>query len=169
MKMSLRTAPRTADFQTYTQITTLIYDGIMLLDRKDFKGWLDGCTNDFEYAITAWSPEIRKDMAWLRHDYSGMEHLIKLLPRHNTDQSSFTRHTSIYNVKPFEIGERGEDFDVVSSVAIYRTTLDGGITSLFATGKYFDVVSLVDTEARLRSRTLRLETRALGIGTHYPL
>ncbi len=167
--MSSQTVSRAVDFQAYTQVTTLIYDGLIFLDRKDFKGWLDTCTTDFEYAITAWSPEIRKDMAWMRHDYAGMEHLIKLLPRHNSDQSSFTRHTSIYNVKPFEIGASGEDFDVVSSVAIYRTTLDGGITSLFATGKYVDVVSLVNGEARLRSRTVRLETRALGIGTHYPL
>lgn len=167
--MSVQTATRSVDFQTSTQVKTLIYDGILLMDRKDFKGWLDLCTTDFEYAITAWSPEIRKEMAWLRHDRSGMEHLIKLLPRHNTDQSSFTRHTNVYNVKPFEIDDAGTDFDVVSSVAIYRTTQDGGITSLFATGKYFDVVSIVGSEARIRSRTLRLETRALGIGTHYPL
>lgn len=167
--MDLKTKTRPVDFETHVRVTTLVYDGILLLDRKDFKGWLDLCTPDFDYAITAWSPEIRKEMAWLRHDYEGMAHLIKLLPRHNTDQSAFTRHTNVYNVKRFELDDSDADYDVVSSVAIYRTTLDGGITSLFATGRYTDVVSIVDDVAKLRSRTLRLETRALGIGTHYPL
>jgi methanesulfonate monooxygenase subunit beta len=167
--MQLRHPIRTVDFDTHTKVTNLIYDGISMLDRKDFKGWLDLCTADFEYEITAWSPEIRKEMAWLRHDLEGMVHLIKLLPRHNTDQSSFTRHTTVYKVEPLELDERGKDFNVVSAVAVYRTALDGGATSLFAVGTYLDVVSFVDEEARLRSRTVRLETRALGIGTHYPL
>lgn len=167
--MAIQSATRVVDFETYTKVTRLIYDGIVLLDRKDFKGWLDLCTADFEYEITAWSPEIRKEMAWLRHDRAGMEHLIKLLPRHNTDQSTFTRHTSVYSVQPFEIDERSNDYDVLSSVTVYRTTLDGGVTSIFAIGRYHDIVSIEDGEAHLRSRNMRLETRALGIGTHYPL
>lgn len=167
--MSIQTATRPVDFETHSRIATLVYDGVLLMDRKDFKGWLDLCASEFDYEIVAWSPEIRKEMAWLRHDRNGMEHLVKLLPRHNTDQSAFTRHTNVYTIKPLEIDDTERYFEVVSSVAIYRTTLDGGATSLFATGKYSDVVSILDGEARLRSRTLRLETRALGIGTHYPL
>lgn len=152
------------DYATHAAVARLIYDGIALLDRKDFKGWLDLCAPEFAYQITAWSPEIRKDMAWLRHDREGMEHLVKLLPRHNTDQSTFTRHANVCTVDA-----AGDDaYDVVSTVTVYRTTLDGGETSIFAIGRYLDVVSLAG-EPRLVSRTVRLETRALGLGTHYPL
>ncbi len=166
--MDVQARPRTVDFETHLAVTTLIYDGIQLMDRKDFKGWLDMCDTQFDYQVTAWSPEIRKDMAWLRHDREGMEHLVKLLPRHNTDQSAFTRHTNVYTIKPSAAHDDGGAVDVVSAVTVYRTTLDGGETSIFAIGRYFDVVTLGDTP-NLRSRTVRLDTRALGIGTHYPL
>lgn len=162
----MQAATRTSgvDFATHTAVARLIYDGIALLDRKDFKGWLDLCGRDFDYRITAWSPEIRKEMAWMRHDYEGMALLVKLLPRHNTDQSTFTRHANVCTVTARDDG----DYDVVSTVTIYRTTLDGGETSIFAIGRYLDVVSLA-AEPRLVARTVRLETRALGLGTHYPL
>ncbi|MBD5634484.1 MAG: nuclear transport factor 2 family protein, partial [Candidatus Eremiobacteraeota bacterium] len=58
---------------------------------------------------------------------------------------------------------------VVSAVAIYRTTLDGGETNLFASGRYTDTLVRAHEGWRFRSRDLRLDTRSLGIGTHYPL
>jgi methanesulfonate monooxygenase small subunit len=167
--MELDSRTRLTDFETHVRVSKLIYDGIVLLDKKDFKGWLDLCTADFTYEIAAWSPEIRKAMSWLRHDYDGMFNLVKLLPRHNTDQSVFTRHTTIYNVTPQAESDRNAEVNVVSAVTIYRTTLDGGATSIFAVGKYYDIVAIDREEALLRSRTVRLDTRALGIGTHYPL
>jgi len=58
---------------------------------------------------------------------------------------------------------------IVSAVSIYRTELDGGATSLFAGGRYHDRAVHSGGRWRLRSRELRLDTRSLGIGTHYPL
>jgi len=148
------------------EIEEFIYSAAMLLDAKDFKGWLDMCAPEFTYAIRAFSREIRKDVVWLDHDHEGMSSLIRQLPRHNTDQSEFTRHTTVYTVRP---DASGESAVVVSAVAIYRTTLDGGITNLFAIGRYTDVLTHSADGWRFRSRDLRLDTRALGIGTHYPL
>jgi methanesulfonate monooxygenase small subunit len=167
--MQLDSRTKSIDFATYLEISQSIYRGIALLDKKDFKGWIDLCTTDFTYEIVAWSPEIRKEMTWLRHDFEGMQHMIKLLPRHNTDQSVFTRHANVYTVTPQSTPDVDTEYDVISAVTIYRTTLDGGLTSIFAVGHYNDVVSCAGEEPRLRARTLRLDTRALGIGTHYPL
>jgi methanesulfonate monooxygenase subunit beta len=52
---------------------------------------------------------------------------------------------------------------------VYKTALDGGATGLFAVGKYFDTVSLEGEEPLLTGRDVRLDTRDLGIGSHFPL
>ncbi len=148
------------------KVEEFIYAANMRLDAKDFKGWLDMCSLEFTYVIRTFSREIRKDMIWLEHDYDGMAGLIRQLPRHNTDQSEFTRHSTVYTVTP---DESGESAVVVSAVAIYRTTLDGGETKLFAIGRYTDTLAHTPDGWRFRTRDLRLETRSLGIGTHYPL
>jgi methanesulfonate monooxygenase small subunit len=148
------------------EVTQLVYAGVLLLDAKDFAGWLDLCTPDFSYAIRAWSPEIRKDMTWLEHDRDGIAVLVQQLPRHNTDQSVFTRHATVYTV---EFDEAKDAAGVVSAVSIYRTELDGGATRLFAVGRYHDRAVRSGERWQLESRELRLDTRGLGIGTHYLL
>jgi hypothetical protein len=69
----------------------------------------------------------------------------------------------------YTIVEGAAETVVVTAVAIYRTTLDGGETKLFAIGRYTDALAHTVDGWRFRSRDLRLETRSLGIGTHYPL
>lgn len=147
------------------EVSRLIYRAAMLLDTKDFKGWIDLSASDFTYQITAYSYEIRKEVTWLDLDLEKITGLVKMLPRHNTDQSTFTRHTTVYTV------DRVDDATAkaTSFVSIYRTTLDGGDTSIFAVGKYFDTIDLSGDEPKFRARLLRLDTRGLGIGTHYPL
>jgi len=162
----METATTPSSERNSRQIEELIYTASLLLDAKDFKGWLDLCSPEFSYAIRTFSREIRKDMIWLEHDYEGMASLVRQLPRHNTDQSEFTRHTTVYTVKA---DPSGNSAVVVSAVAIYRTTLDGGETKLFAIGRYTDTLVQTPQGWRFRARDLRLETRSLGIGTHYPL
>ena len=73
-----------------------IYRSTILLDRQDWNEWLAHCDDDFQYAIRAFSPEINKDVTYLALDRSGLASLVKLLPKHNTDHSPLTRHTSVY-------------------------------------------------------------------------
>jgi 3-phenylpropionate/cinnamic acid dioxygenase small subunit len=40
----------------YAELAQLVYSGVLLLDAKDFAGWLGLCADDFSYAIRAWSP-----------------------------------------------------------------------------------------------------------------
>lgn len=149
-----------------TAVRDLIYSSCLRLDEGDFAGWIDLCAPAFTYRITAYSPEIRKEMVWLDHDREGMEGLFKMLPKHNSDHSPLTRHASVYTV---EYDEAGKEASVITSLAVYRTQLDGGATGLFAVGKYFDTVGLEDEAPLLTSRNVRLDTRELGIGSHLPL
>jgi methanesulfonate monooxygenase small subunit len=148
------------------EIAQVIYTGALLLDAKNFDGWLELCAPDFHYAIRAWSPEIRRDITWLDHDRDGLVNLVQQLPRHNTDVSVFTRHTTVYTV---DFDEANDTADAVSAVSVYRTELDGGASQLFAVGRYHDRAVWTGRRWLLRSREVRLDTRSLGIGTHYPL
>lgn len=149
-----------------TRVRDLIYRSCLRLDEGDFEGWLALCAPEFHYTITAYSPEIRKEMVWLDHDYEGMEGLFKMLPKHNSDHSPLTRHASVYTV---EFDDDANEASVITSLAVYRTRLDGGSTELFAVGKYFDTITLEDEAPLLKSRNVRLDTRELGIGSHMPL
>ena len=141
-----------------------VYSTVLLLDARDFAGWLACCTEDFRYAIRAWSPEIRRDMTWLAYDRAGMETLVRQLPRHNSDHSLFTRHATVYTVEPEESAVK-----VRSALSIYRTELDGGTTHLYAVGHYHDTLVHTGGSWHLQAREVRLQTRSLGIGTHFPL
>jgi methanesulfonate monooxygenase small subunit len=160
----------TTDIATRSDVDSavrgLIYRSCLRLDEGDFPGWLDLCAPEFRYTITAYSPEIRKEMVWLDHDRDGMEGLFKMLPKHNSDHSPLTRHASVYVV---DLDEEGNEATAITSVVVYRTAMDGGATDLFAVGKYFDTVSLEGEVPLLTGRNVRLDTRELGIGSHFPL
>ena len=147
------------------EVVELIYRSCISLDKGDFAQWLDLCAQEFRYAITTYSPEIRKEMIWLEHDREGMEGLFRMLPKHNSDHSPLTRHANVYLV---EYDEAGKEASVVTSLVVYKTQLDGGATELFAVGKYFDTISLEGDATLLTSRNVRLDTRELGIGSHLP-
>lgn len=147
-------------------IEELVYRSCLVLDDKDFKGYLNFCDPAFRYRITAHSPEIRKDMIWLEHDKKGMESLFNNLPKHNSDHSPLTRHATVYTV---EVDDAKKQAKVVSSIQVFKTTLDGGVTELFAVGKYIDTVNLDGAAPKLLNREVKLDTRMLGIGYHIPL
>ena len=134
-------------------ISELICRSCMALDAKDFNAYLALCDANYHYAITAYSPEIRKDMTWLEHDKAGMQLLFGNLPKHNSDQSPLSRHVTVYTITPVDDAKEAR---VVSALQVFRTSLDGGATELFAVGKLLD-------------RNVKLQTRMLGFGYHIPL
>lgn len=148
-----------------SDIDQLIYQSCLLLDSKDFVGYLGLCDPAFHYAITAYSPEIRKDMVWLEHDKEGMKTLFTNLPKHNSDQSPLSRHVTVYVVDHDEARQQAK---VTSVLQVFRTSLDGGATELFAVGKIYDTVSLGDGSPKLLDRNIRLDTRMFGFGYHIP-
>ena len=146
-------------------IEELVYRSCLLLDDKKFLEYLALCDERFRYSITAHSPEIRKDMTWLDHDMAGMHTLLTQLPRHNSDHSPLTRHATVYTV---EANAAATEATVVSALQVFKTDLDGGISLLFAVGRYTDTVALNDGAPKLLKRVVKLDTRMLGIGYHIP-
>lgn len=146
-------------------IYELIYGSCIALDEKNFAGYLALCDESYNYKITAYSPEIRKEMTWLEHDKKGMELLFNNLPKHNSDHSPLTRHATVYMVK---LNPDGKTADVTSALQVFKTELDGGSTALYAVGKLHDKVLLADGMPMLLERRVHLDTRQLGIGYHIP-
>jgi methanesulfonate monooxygenase small subunit len=147
-------------------VEELVYRSCLLLDEQDFKGFMALCHPGFRYRLSAWSPEIRREMTWLDRDRAEMESFFGMLPKHNTDHAALTRHATVYTLG---FDAAGEEAHVVSALEVYRTALDGGATRLFAVGKYHDTVRLADGAPTLLSRCVRLVTRDLGWGHHIPL
>lgn len=148
-----------------TVIEEVVYRSCLALDEKNFKAYLELCDSAFHYTITAHSPEIRKDMVWLDHDKAGLQLLFTNLPRHNSDHSPVTRHATVYTV---DLDAAGQQATVVSALQVFRTTLDGGATELFAVGRYIDTVKLNAGAATLLKRIVKLDTRQFGFGYHIP-
>ena len=146
-------------------VEELVYRTCMKLDALDFSGFLALCDEKFHYIITAYSPEIKKEMTWLEHDNAGMQLLFKNLPKHNSDKSLLSRHPTVYTI---DFNEDGSEALVTSGLQVYRTTLDGGATELFAVGKMHDTVVIREDGARLLDRHIKLDTRMFGIGFHIP-
>ena len=146
-------------------IEELVYRSCLALDEKNFKAYLDLCDEGFRYTISAHSPEIRKDMIWLDHDKPGLQLLFTNLPRHISDHSPLTRHAIVYTV---EYAVERLEAHVVSALQVFKTSLDGGATELFAVGRYLDAVKIDGGPPRLLKRVVKLETRQFGFGYHIP-
>lgn len=157
----------------FALVRDTIYRSTILLDQQDWDGWLTHCDEEFQYAIRAWSPEINKDMTYLALDRPGLASMVKLLPKHNTDHSPLTRHTSLYTV---DLDEGAKSAKAVSSVIVYQNLLDGinshidaGESRLFLVGKYIDTLKIDQGKATFLTREVRIENRRLDKGSHWPI
>lgn len=163
------------DMERSQQVQGLVYESCLLLNEENWAGFLALCDPaKFRYRIVNFSPEIRREQCWMDRDYPGLKGVLDLLPRHNSDHSTLTRHATVYRVSP---GTDEGEVAAISLFSLYRTQLDGvnshfesGATSLFAVGRYEDriLVGANGDPARLLSRTVRLDTRQIDIGSHYP-
>ena len=150
-----------------------IYRATLALDDQKWDDWLALCSDNFNYAIKSYSPEINKDMTYLEHDRKGMKSLLDLLPKHNTDHSPLRRHTSVYTV---DLSDDQRVATAISSFVVYQNMLDGanshidaGESRLFLIGKYYDKLSLEGGQAKFVERIVRLDNRRLDKGSHWPI
>jgi methanesulfonate monooxygenase subunit beta len=168
------TAVKLPDLETRQQAEELIYDACMALNAEDWAAFLGLCEpQGFRYRITNYSPEILRMQCWMDRDFKGLKSIIDLLPRHNTDHSPLTRHATVYKVV---MDAANGELRVRTQLAIYRTELDGanshfdsGRTQLWAIGRYEDRIRVGPEGARLLERTVVLDTRQIGTGSHLPL
>lgn len=150
-------------------VEQVVYATCLHLDDARFGAFLDLTAEDFRYRITAYSPELRKQTTWLEHDRAGLAALFELLPKHHTNQATWFRHAVLSQL----VQQAPEQARALSSLAIYHTQVDvgdahltAGATRLFAVGRYHDTLRLSRGRWLLSERTVHLETRKLGIGTH---
>lgn len=146
-------------------IRELIYRGCLALDAEDFDGFMRLCAPQLQYRIAAYSPELRKEMTWLSHDHAGMGAMLKSVPHHLKRLGTLKRHVSVYFIEQ----EPGARLARVTSSLLVTTTDPEGRSRLFAVGMYIDEVDTGAGVPMLASRTVRLETRDLGVGSHIPL
>lgn len=154
-------------------IRSTIYEASLALDECRWDDWLALCDDEFYYAIKAFSPEIHYDMTYLDGSREEMASMCELLPKHNTDHSPLSRHTVVYRAA---VDEGGTSGSAVSSFAVYRTILDGmashveaGSSNLFLVGKYHDRFRIENGAAKFVERIVRLDTRRLDKGSHWPI
>ena len=154
-------------------VRSTIYEASLALDECRWEDWLALCDDEFYYAIKAFSPEIRYDMTYLDGSRAELASICEMLPKHNTDRSPLSRHTVVYRITA---GEDGASASAVSSFAVYRTILDGmashveaGSSNLFLVGKYHDRFKLGNGSPKFVERIVRLDTRRLDKGSHWPI
>jgi methanesulfonate monooxygenase small subunit len=157
------------DVELRAELTDVIARSAFLLDERRFGEWVDLTATDFRYRIQAYSPDIRREMTWLDHDRAGMVALIELLPKHHVDGADWLRQVSVGQVLRDSAGEASS----VSSLAIFYTArdvgdahVDGGSSRLLLVGRYHDRFRREGQTWRLSERTVRLQTRQLGVGSH---
>lgn len=150
-----------------------IHRATLCLDAQKWEDWLGLCDESFHYAIKSFSPEINRDMIYLQGSRKDMTTMMRLLPKHNTDHSPLTRHTSVYTV---DVADDGKSATAVSSFVVYQHMLDGvnahidaGESRLFLVGKYLDAFKIDGDTVRFVSRDVRLENRRLDKGSHWPI
>lgn len=154
-------------------VKDVIYKAAMLLDEGQWNKWLALCDEDFSYEIKAFSPEIQYDMTYLSGSRADLTTMTEMLPKHNTDNSPLTRHTVVYSV---DVDDAAGTASAVSSFTVHQTLLDGinshidaGESRLFLVGKYYDKFSLRNGEVKFTERVVRLSTRRLDKGSHWPI
>jgi methanesulfonate monooxygenase small subunit len=145
-------------------VKDVIYQSCLAMDDEMFDEYLALCTDDYRYKVTAYSPELRKEMIWLDQSRDDLKAMFEMLPEHVKPDGRFTRHVQVYRVVPN--GSPGT-VNVTSALTIYFTN-DRGDTKMFAIGRYYDVVDTTAGTARLKSREVRMETRSLGTGSQIP-
>jgi len=150
-------------------IEEVVYRSALYLDELRFGDWLDLTGAEFHYRIEAYSPELRKDMVWLEHDRAGMAALVELLPRHHVNGAKWHRHTVLYTLT----ADAEDRVTAVSSLTVHHTQIDvgdahveGGSSRLFLVGRYYDRLRHDGDRWLLEDRSVRVDTRQLGVGSH---
>ena len=146
-------------------IREVVYRSSMALDAEDFTAFMDLCSTEFDYRITVYSPEIRKEMIWLDQDYEGMRALLEMIPQHLKRLGTLKRHVSVYII---DHDATAAIATVTSSFIVTHTDPDG-VSQLFVARTYYDEVDCRGERYLLKKRRAHLETRDLGIGSHIPI
>ena len=164
---------KSAPYEVMQSVQDLVYRSCEAMNSEAWQDYLGLCDpQQFRYKVVTYTPEIRREQNWADRDFKAMKQAFTLLPKHNSDHAKLTRHANVQSVK---YDPERQEAHVSSTLTIYRTQVDGtmsylesGQTNLYAVGSYHDQIRLVDGNAVLVERTVRLDTRQLDVGSHKP-
>ena len=149
---------------TNDDIKQFVYHSCQLLDEEIFSDYL--ALFDVEktrYRVTAYSPELRKDMVWLDHQREELEIMLKMIPEHIRMPGRFFRHATVYSV------ERKEDTaNVVTSLLLFHIDQHGQLNPLSA-ARYHDQIRVGRDTLAIAFRDVRTDSRIFGAGIHVPI
>ena len=145
------------------QAWELVAKSCTYLDREAYAEYLALLDGDYEYTISNYSPDLRKDMIHLKVNKEELANLVGNIHNHIRLQGSLFRQASLY---AFE--QRDGLYEAMSYVTVTHTNLDG-VSAVFCVGRYHDRISIDARGALLKSREFRMETRDIGPGCHYPI
>jgi len=145
-------------------LRAFVYRSCVVLDQHDYAGYLALCADEMRYQITYHSPEIGRDVIVMNLDHAGLSALFESLPDHIQLPGELMRHASVYGIVRKRNGTVAE---ATTSLVIIRTDPEG-LSHVLAAGHYHDTVDVTRPRPLLTSRTLRLQTRDIGIGTEVP-
>ena len=149
---------------TNDDIRQFVYRSCQLLDEESFSDYLS--LYDAEktrYRVTAYSPELRKDMVWLDHRRDELEIMLKMIPEHIRMPGKFFRQATVYSV------EREEDIArVVTSLVLFHIDQHGQLNPLSA-ARYHDQIRIRRDSLAIALREVRTDSRIFGAGIHVPI
>jgi anthranilate 1,2-dioxygenase small subunit len=134
----------------------MLLEYVMTLDEDRLESWPDFFVEDGQYRVLSRENVALKLPAPLMYYYSRgmMKDRVRALREALTYQPLFCRHV----VSAPRIRQRGEgEILVESSFALYQTT-EEGVTNLFTSGLYADVVVFNEGGAKFRSRTVTMDS-----------
>lgn len=147
----------------WMQAWDLVARSCLYLDREAYPAYLALLDDEYEYSITCYSPDLRKEMIHLKVNKGELTDLVENIHNHIRLSGSLFRQASLYSLEPRDGG-----YEAMSYVSVTHTDLDGA-SKVFCVGRYFDRIALDGGGARLKSREFRMETRDIGPGCHYPI
>jgi methanesulfonate monooxygenase small subunit len=159
--------------ETVKKIESLIYQTCLYQDDCEWSNWLDLCSDDYNYCIKAYSPEIQADMEYMGGPKEYMTSITGQLRKHNIDDSPLKRHGVVYRV---DVADDNKSATAVTSLTVFQTLLggnsshvDSGTTRIFLVGRYNDKFVIDGDDIKFIEREVRLDTRRLDKGTHWPI
>ena len=146
------------------KIWELVAQSCMHLDFEQYDSYLGLLDDSYEYIISCFSPDLRKEMVLLQLNKNELGTLLKNIHNHIHLPGKLFRQASLYRV------ERKPDdrYLAMSYVTVTYTNLDGA-SAIFCVGRYHDDIAGDGNGLRLMSRKFEMETRDIGTGCHYPI
>lgn len=137
-------------------VTDLLRSYVDTLDDDDLEAWPDYFLPEGQYRVLSRENVSLGLPAPLMYYYSrGMMHdRVKALREALTYQPLYSRH--ILSMPRIVMNGAGE-VTAGATFSVYQTT-EEGVTQLFTTGRYSDVVALTDSGPKFRSRAVTMDT-----------